>query len=69
MRIFVFKPKDGLRYGILLALAIAVICIAGIAAPKVAEVFSTNRELPIYSVERPEKVVSITFDCAWVAVS
>ena len=30
-------------------------------------VFSSNKELPIYSVECGTKVASITFDCAWGA--
>jgi peptidoglycan/xylan/chitin deacetylase (PgdA/CDA1 family) len=30
-------------------------------------VFSAGRDLPIYSVDYPEKKVAITFDCAWGA--
>ena len=55
------------------AMAITLLCVlsavvttvfAGENAVKV--VFGREkRELPIYSVERDDKVVSITFDCAW----
>jgi hypothetical protein len=30
-------------------------------------VFNGNKDLPIYSVESLDKVVSVTFDCAWGA--
>jgi peptidoglycan/xylan/chitin deacetylase (PgdA/CDA1 family) len=33
----------------------------------VLNVFAEQKEIPIYSVETPDKTVSITFDCAWEA--
>lgn len=30
-------------------------------------VFNTDKDLPIYSVDIPEKKAAITFDCAWGA--
>lgn len=32
---------------------------------KISEVFNTEREIPIYSVDTDDNVVAITFDCAW----
>ena len=37
------------------------------AVPVVHTVFASEKKLPIYSVETPEKVVAITFDAAWGA--
>jgi peptidoglycan-N-acetylglucosamine deacetylase len=67
MKIIVLRARNGIKYLIASAVVIAIICVVGLIAPKVSEVFSTYREIPIYSVERPDKVVSITFDCAWEA--
>lgn len=65
MKIYVIKAKTCIKY------IIAVLTIAGIISPvdillpDITGVFSNERELPIYSVDCTEKVVSITFDCAW----
>ena len=34
---------------------------------KSGEVFSQKRIIPIYSVEREDNKISVTFDCAWGA--
>ena len=55
------------KYSIVAFLLIAVFAVVLIfGTSPAAPVFSQNsRALPIYSVETPEKVVSITFDTAW----
>ena len=47
-------------------LVLAVLLIFGfIYSPRVAGAAATERELPVYSVEREGKYVSLTFDAAW----
>lgn len=50
----------------LLAAALAL-CLAGylLAYPSLAGAYAADRPLPIYCVDRPEKVCSISFDAAW----
>ena len=35
------------------------------ASPKAVGAAATDRQLPIYCVQRDQKVVSLTFDAAW----
>ena len=35
------------------------------ASPKVVGAAATERQLPIYCVQRDQKVVSLSFDAAW----
>ena len=61
----VIKLKSIITGAIALAMAI-VLCISVHFTGAYAVYFNgTPRLVPIYSVEREEKVVSITFDCAW----
>ncbi len=47
--------------------AVAVLIAAGYGVSKTVSVSHTvnGRELPIYSVETPEKKVALSFDAAW----
>ena len=66
-KIFVFRAKN-LFVSILIVSILTVICITGTSIVNhVIETAMSNRLLPIYSVETPEKKVAITFDCAWGA--
>lgn len=48
------------------SLCVVVLIIFGItAAPSAIQAMSSPRSLPIYSVERDDKCVSLTFDAAW----
>lgn len=62
MRFVVIKLKH-------IALVFGVLCSAAViyfSTYKVASVFNVNgREIPIYSVERGDNKISLTFDCAW----
>lgn len=55
------------KYLVLLgaALASAAIFAAVNAAPAAVSAAATTRQLPIYCVERDQKVCSISFDAAW----
>ena len=51
----------------LIAMAAVIVCIiAGICVDIAIPTFSVNgREIPIYSVERTDNKIALTFDCAW----
>ena len=58
-----------LRY-VFLAAAVAFAAVAAVFAVRGAEAADVywngaGRSLPIYSVERTDKKIAITFDCAW----
>ena len=64
-KIFVINAKN-LIVTICIALFLISVCLAGNSLiDTVVETSSSNRLLPIYSVETNEKVVALTFDCAW----
>lgn len=48
-----------------LCIAAAAILFAAVYAPAAVTVGATQRQLPIYSVERQDRKVSISFDAAW----
>ncbi len=48
--------------GVLLA---AALFFSVIYSPRIVGAAATERELPVYCVDRPEKVISLTFDAAW----
>ncbi len=54
------KRTAGIAIGAVAAVAVGVTVILTSVGTKAAE-----RQLPIYSVERGDKKVAITFDCAW----
>ena len=58
------KAHRRLASGAGLALAVAVI-FGFIWSPRVVGAAAAKRELPVYSVEREGKYVSLTFDAAW----
>jgi len=69
MKVYIIRFKIRSAFLILISVLAAVISIIMATEQKVniAEVFSTSRELPIYSVDCYEKKAAITFDCAWGA--
>lgn len=47
-------------------MAMAVVMIfAAVSAPEYISAYSTKKQLPIYSVERDQKMISLSFDAAW----
>lgn len=52
---------------VLIAALVAAALPLSRMADETEEVSATERSLPIYSVERPDRRVSVTFDCAWGA--
>ena len=62
--IYRFNRKSIIR---LVAIALLIVCLITLSATGAHAVFmgSSLKKLPIYSVEREEKYLSISFDCAW----
>lgn len=61
MKIFILTKKS-------IMLSAAVLIMALICVPTFYGAVATSvktKELPIYSVETPEKKIAVTFDCAW----
>ena len=62
MSFFVIK----LRHIIIALLVIIIIPVVWFSVSRTASVFLVNgREVPIYSVERDDNKIALTFDCAW----
>ena len=59
-----FRKNRRLFSGLGLLLAIVLIFWA-VSSPAIVGVSATQRSLPVYSVERDDKLVSVTFDAAW----
>ncbi len=67
MKLLVFNGRRLLIYFLALAALLMIIYTLVITAPGALNVFSAKKEVPIYSVDTPDKRISITFDCAWGA--
>ncbi len=63
MKIFVTDKYTVMTAALVIALIIAAVPLSRLAV----ETASSDRPLPIYSVERPDSMISVTFDCAWGA--
>lgn len=67
MKIFcIGKKKAAISFFAAVAL-IAAVFAANAFAPAAYAAFAKKRVLPIYSVEREDKTIAISFDCAWGA--
>ena len=62
--ICVGRKKSAVLFLAACALLAAVVA-ANAFAPAAYAAFAKKRALPIYSVEREDKTISISFDCAW----
>lgn len=67
MKIVVVNIRRLLIYLLVLVATVLVISAVSIKGMEALGVFTSKREIPIYSVDVPDKAVSITFDCAWGA--
>lgn len=63
MKIFVTDKYTVFTAALIIALMVAILPLSRLAI----ETSSSSRELPIYSVERPDNKIAVTFDCAWGA--
>ena len=63
-RFFVLRRRT-LTFGAALLMAVAI--FGAVNAPAAVRASAATRQLPIYCVERDQKVCSISFDAAWGA--
>lgn len=54
-----------IRIGIVFIVSILIFAILAIEKEEIKEVFAPKKELPIYSVERDDKKIAISFDAAY----
>lgn len=62
MKMILFKRK---RVTTLVCLLVAAAMFFAVNHPMAAGVTATSRQLPIYCVQRDQKMISISFDAAW----
>lgn len=66
MKSLVKKIRRHKRAASLVAILLAVVLIfAAVNSPMLVSASATSRRLPIYSVQRDDKCVALTFDAAW----
>ena len=65
MKLYVIKINSILKSIFLASMAIILFAMVFYFKEEVATVFQQKRDLPIYSVDCPDKKIAITFDCAW----
>lgn len=63
-KIFVINAKRTI-ISVVAVIVVMALCLASNSIVEVLEASNTKRLLPIYSVERVDKWVALTFDCAW----
>jgi len=65
MKFYVVKVNNLIKYAFLAVIVLAVSFFVLFFPGRRCRCISTKREIPIYSVDYPEKKVALTFDCAW----
>ena len=60
-----FKTVSGRKIMGVMSILLAIVMMFGLIAGKYVSSASTQRKLPIYSVQTDEKKIAITFDAAW----
>ena len=60
------RPANWLRQtALIVSLALLAFCYLGPLQDNATTVLAVKRELPVYSVEREDRVISISFDASW----
>lgn len=65
MKIYVIHKKFLIAYSLLFALIAGVLAFNWDSATAVLETMAPKKDLPIYSVQKDEKICAISFDAAW----
>ena len=65
MRFFVLTKKKLLAFGCCVLVGALAVMIGFQGAGAILQTVASPRKSPIYSVQREDKVVSLTFDTAW----
>ncbi len=67
MKLYVFNGRRVLIGLLILTSSLLLVFGLSLREQGALTVFSQQRQIPVYSVDVPDKKVSITFDCAWGA--
>lgn len=67
MKIFFLRKRRVVHFFLAFAVVGATISVFNISGMITSNVFSNKREIPIYSVDRTDRIAAVTFDCAWGA--
>jgi len=67
MKLYVFSGRRLLICLLILTSSLLLVFGSALRDQGALTVFSQQRQIPVYSVDVPDKKVSITFDCAWGA--
>ena len=65
MKVIILKKKSLIAGAVLICSAIVLIAAVVKLVPAAVQAATQSRELPIYCVDKSEKVVSLSFDAAW----
>jgi polysaccharide deacetylase family sporulation protein PdaB len=65
VNVIIINKRKLITIALVLCLVIALIIGSVAFVPQVVETVASNRLIPIYSVERQDKYISISFDAAW----
>lgn len=65
MKIIVLNKRSLFTGLLIVCLCIALIISMAALVPKIAAAASQNRQIPIYNVDRSDKMISISFDAGW----
>jgi hypothetical protein len=65
MKVLVLNKKTLIYVALVICLSLAVILSVTALVPKVTAVAAAGRKVPIYGVDRQDKVASLSFDAAW----
>ena len=60
-----FQGKHGKKWTLAAALATGLLVATLCSVPRAVTAAATQRDLPIYCVQKDSKVCSLTFDAAW----
>lgn len=67
MKVWIFKKSTLLFTAVVAVLCVALVLLLIQLIPNGIAAAASKRELPIYSVDRTEKMASLSFDAAWGA--
>jgi hypothetical protein len=65
VKVLIINKRKLITIALILCLVIALIIGTVAFVPKTVETMASNRLIPIYSVDRQDKYISLSFDAAW----
>lgn len=65
MKVLILKKKSLIAGTLILCFAVVFVVAMANLIPAAAQAAAQSRKIPIYSVDRSEKIASLSFDAAW----